>query len=75
VISCRETDAAAVLEEAEAHGVPARRIGSVTPGPSGIRISGAGTTLSAGTDALADGYFAALARIMDQAPAGQGASR
>jgi phosphoribosylformylglycinamidine synthase len=75
VVSCRPADEGDLLDRAEAHGVPARRIGTVRAAEAGVRISGAGHTLSARTDALADGYFGALARIMDQASATQGASR
>ncbi len=70
VISCAPDDVEALLEVAADHGVPARRIGTVTEGAGNIRIGGAGTEILVRTESLAEGYFGALSSIMDAAPAG-----
>ena len=69
IVSCAEGDVEALLSLASDHGVPARRIGSVAPEASGVRIRGAGAEIYVRPGSLADGYFNALPHIMDAAPA------
>ena len=65
VISCDPANTARVMEIAEAHGVPAGRIGTVGDVGSTFSITCADASIEAGTAAMADAYFNAIARIMD----------
>ncbi len=68
VVSCTPGETPEVLRLAERYGVPARRIGAVTPADDGFSVRVRDGALSASLDELADAYFGALPRIMD-APA------
>jgi phosphoribosylformylglycinamidine synthase len=72
VISCAPGDADALLRLAEDHGVPARRIGSVTAAGSGFRIRLAEATVDANLGEMRQDFFGAISGIMD-APATAGA--
>jgi phosphoribosylformylglycinamidine synthase len=72
VVSCDPSRTSEVLEVAERHGVPARRIGTVTPPEDGFQLVVRGGRVAAGLAEMADTYFGALPRAMDR-PAGGGA--
>lgn len=59
-----------VLQIAAGNGIPARVIGTVSEMKHGLRIRTSGTTLSIGTEVLAEAYYSAIPRIMDTAPKG-----
>lgn len=68
VVSCADGDADALIDIAKSHGVPVRRIGTVTDASEGVRIRGAGTEIFCRIASLAEGYFQTLPSIMDAAP-------
>ncbi|MEK9500962.1 phosphoribosylformylglycinamidine synthase subunit PurL [Gaopeijia maritima] len=68
VVSCADADADALIDIAKSHGVPVRRIGTVTDASEGVRIRGAGTEIFCRIASLAEGYFQTLPSIMDAAP-------
>jgi phosphoribosylformylglycinamidine synthase len=72
VLSCGEADLAALLAEAARHGVPARRIGTVTAADDGFRVSAAGQTVAVPVDALRRAWHDALPSRMDAVHAAAG---
>lgn len=68
VVSCGDADLVALLDLAERHGVPARRIGAVSAVDAPFRIATRGATLDAPIQRLASVYESALPRRMDGAP-------
>ncbi|MHB1194505.1 MAG: phosphoribosylformylglycinamidine synthase subunit PurL [Longimicrobiales bacterium] len=72
VLSCAPGDADVLLQLAEDHGVPARRIGSVTAAGSGFRIRLAEASVDADIGEMRQAFFGAISGIMD-APATAGA--
>ncbi len=74
VVSCTEADVDGVLELATAHGVPARRIGTVgeADGDATIEIQATATTVRVPATELALEYHTAIPRIM-AAPESAGA--
>ena len=67
VLSAANADA--ILSIAKAHGVPARRIGTVTTASDGVRIAAGETTLTATVARLGEAYHEALPRAMARATA------
>ena len=57
-----------ILQIAAANGVPARKIGTVTPLAAGLTIRTHGKSVSAGTEMLAEAYHTAIPRIMNTTP-------
>src|SRR5665213_1940110 len=57
-----------ILQIAAANGVPARKIGTVTPLAAGLMIRTHGKSVSAGTEMLAEAYHTAIPRIMNTTP-------
>jgi phosphoribosylformylglycinamidine synthase len=68
VVSCDPPDTHEVMRVAERYGVPARKIGSVTPADAGFSVTANDATLSASVAEMANAYFGALPRVMDSAP-------
>jgi phosphoribosylformylglycinamidine synthase len=64
VLSTADVDSA--LDIAAAHGVPARRIGTVTGAERGLRIATADRVLTADVDPLAKAYHGAIPAIMSR---------
>ena len=62
-------NAAAVLDLAKAHGVPARVIGTVTDAAAGLDINVGTSRLKAATERLIDAYHEAIPRAMSRAVA------
>ena len=66
IISTAEPDR--VLAVAASHGVPARRIGTVTPAADGLTVTGGDRTLRADVASLAAAYHDTLPGIMTGSP-------
>ena len=67
VVSCDPARTDEVIRMADRHGVPARRIGSVTGAGEGIVVRVRDGSIEASLDAAAEAYFGAIPRIMDAA--------
>jgi phosphoribosylformylglycinamidine synthase subunit PurL len=67
VVSCADSDLDGVLQRAHRHGVPARRIGSVTAAHAGFRVRGAGAQIETDLDKLLVAWRDALPSRMDAA--------
>ena len=67
VVSCAESAVPGILDVADRHGVPARRIGQVVA--SGFRIETADARLGLDVAAVAEAWHTAIPRLMDGAEA------
>ncbi|MDT8342123.1 MAG: phosphoribosylformylglycinamidine synthase subunit PurL, partial [Longimicrobiales bacterium] len=70
VVSCPPDQVAAVLATAAAHGVPARRIGTVCEAAEGLTLRAGEHTLQVATEAAHEAYTRAIPRRMDAAAGG-----
>lgn len=66
VVTCAPEVVDAVLAGAERHGIPAARIGTVTPGDTPLRVRGAGLEMTADLATLARLHAGVLPQIMDR---------
>jgi phosphoribosylformylglycinamidine synthase len=66
VLSCDPADTEAVLETARLHGVPAKRIGQVTDGEAGIRLTAGEYEIRASSQEAARAFRTALPERMDR---------
>jgi phosphoribosylformylglycinamidine synthase len=68
VVSCDPSTTDEVLQIAARHGVPARRIGQVTPFEDGFSLEVRDGSVSASLAELSEVYFGALPKLMDAPP-------
>ena len=68
VVSCDPANGQAILDIADKHGVPAKELGSVTPGLEGLTISAGDHTVHVSAAAAREKYTQAIPRRMDQTP-------